>query len=96
LKVKSLRTVRRKLRQIFGKQPGLYMRAPGDQSRSVAAGLSGVSGSSMIWCGCGSLLAPIVYGHDKEAEVVALCCLDCETSLPVRVGVLISETLPAK
>ena len=86
----------RVLRRIFGKRTGIYMRAPGDQSRSVAAGLSGVSGSSMIWCGCGSLLAPIVYGHVEQAEVVALCCLDCETSLPVRVGVLIGETLLAK
>jgi hypothetical protein len=86
----------RKLRRIFGKRPGIYMRAPGDQSRGIAAGLSGVTGSSFIWCSCGALLAPIVYGHDEEAEVVALGCLDCETSLPVRVGVFLGETLLAK
>jgi hypothetical protein len=58
-------------------------------SRAVAEHLSGVVGSSMIWCGCGELLAPIVYSDGTQAEVVSLVCIHGHGAVPVAVGVLV-------
>jgi hypothetical protein len=85
------------MRRVFGRRRGgVYAPAPGHQSRSFAAALSGVVGSSLIWCSCGRLLAPIVFSDGEQAvEIVALACCDCERSLPVAVGVLIGDQEPA-
>lgn len=73
----------------------LYAPAPGHHSRGLAAALSGVVGSSLIWCSCGRLLAPIVFSDGEHAaEIVALACCDCERSLPVAVGVLVGDQEP--
>jgi len=76
--------------RIFGRRQGaVYASAPGHYSRGLAAALSGVVGSSLIWCSCGRLLAPIVYSDGEHAaEIIALACCDCERSLPVEVGII--------
>lgn len=82
-----LSAVARKIGRIFGKRErrSIYAR----DMRSLAAALSGVVGSSLIWCSCGRLLAPIVYSDGEHAaEIIALVCCDCERSLPVEVGII--------
>lgn len=64
----------------------------GPEMARLAAGLTGVGGSSFSWCGgCGRLLTPIVVGYDDgQAEVVALACVPCRGVVPVCVGVLVT------
>lgn len=81
--------VRRFARQIFNATPDDGDLAPRISAAAMAEFLSGVEGSSFVWCGCGSLLVPIVYGDGEQAEVVALGCLHGHGGVPVRVGVLI-------
>ena len=89
----TARRIGRKLRRILGRRHGAaYAPAPGHSSRSLAAALSGVVGSSLIWCSCGRLLAPIVFSDGEHAaEIVALACCDCERSLPVEVGIILGR-----
>lgn len=58
----------------------------------LAASLTGVGGSSFVWCNCGQLLTPIVVGYDDgQAEVVVLACVPCRGVVPVCVGVLVTH-----
>jgi hypothetical protein len=61
----------------------------GPKASHLASRLSGVAGSSLIWCNCGKLLTPIVYEYETQAEGVALACLNCRGIVPVCVGVLV-------
>jgi hypothetical protein len=61
----------------------------GPKASQLASQLSGVTGTSLVWCNCGKLLTPIVYEYETQAEVVALACLNCRGIVPVCVGVLV-------
>lgn len=87
----ALRKIGRFARQILQAKPDDGDIAPRISAAAMAEFLSGVEGSSLIWCGCGSLLVPIVYGDGEQAEVVALGCLHGHGGIPVRVGVLIDD-----
>ena len=84
-----LRAVSRNFRRIFRKQKReLYEPDAG----RLAEILSGIPGASLIWCGgCGHLLAPVVLGDSEQTNLVALGCVDCGHSLPVRRGLLIGD-----
>jgi hypothetical protein len=64
-------------------------------ARAFAEYVSGVEGSSLIWCSCGELLAPVVYSHGEQAEIVALGCVHGCGGIPVCVGVLIEDFAPS-
>jgi hypothetical protein len=72
----AVRRIGRRVRNTFRRRQraGVYAPAtPGHQSRGLAAALSGVVGSSLIWCSCGRLLAPIVFSDGEHAaEIIAL------------------------
>lgn len=83
--------MRRALRRLFTRFRVEPARDP-ETSMQLAAHLSGVAGTSFVWCGCGQLLTPIVYGHEAQAEVVALTCVECRrVRVPVCVGVLMGS-----
>ena len=72
----------RTLGKFFGRKQGVV---PSPAARALAEYLSGVEGSSLAWCGCGALLAPV----GEQAEVIALGCIHGHGAVPIRVGVLI-------
>ena len=76
----------RTLGKFFGRKQDI---APSPAARALAEYLSGVEGSSLAWCSCGALLAPIVFGDGEQAEVIALGCIHGHGAVPIRVGVLI-------
>ena len=56
--------------------------------------LSGINGSSFVWCSeCGRLLTPVVVDNGGQVEVAALACAPCRGVVPVWGGVL--TTAPA-
>jgi len=65
--------------------------APRISAGAMAEFLSGVEGSSLVWCACGSLLVPVIFSDGEQAEVVALGCLHGHGGIPVRVGVLTDD-----
>jgi hypothetical protein len=73
--VNALNMIGRGLRRIFGPSQNRrdFLRSPA--ARAVAEYLSGIEGASLVWCGCGELLAPIVYSEGEQAEIVALGCV---------------------
>jgi hypothetical protein len=81
--------VRRIARRIFHSKPDDGDLAPGPAARALAEFLSGVEGSSLIWCGCGELLIPVVYSDRQDAEVIALGCIHGHGRVLVASGVLI-------
>jgi hypothetical protein len=88
----AARRIGRTLRNIFRRKRHVA-RPPA--TRALAEFLSNVDGSSLIWCSeCSELLTPIIYSDGKQAELVALACLDCQRSIPVSVGVLIDGIPP--
>ena len=67
----------------------------GPEAMQLAARLSGVAGSSLVWCNCGRLLTPIVFARPEEpADIIALACLACRGSVPVCVGIVGSAPAP--
>jgi hypothetical protein len=92
--VNALNMIVRSLRRIFHSKPDDGDLAPGAAARALAEFLSGgVEGSSLIWCGCGKLLVPVVYSNGGQAEVVALGC-PAHGCIPVALGVLIEGAAP--
>lgn len=90
-----LRAVGRGLRRIFGNRHTQF--CPDCRKRNAAAlafELSRVEKSSFVWCGCGELLTPIVFGNGENAEVVAVACLRCRATMRVSVGILIDPDSP--
>jgi hypothetical protein len=86
----ALEIIRRGLRRIFKSAKRHQEFPPRAAARAIAEYLSGVPGSSLIWCSCGELLAPVVFSDGEQAEVVALGCAQngCG-AVRVVVGVLI-------
>jgi hypothetical protein len=88
----TLEIIRRGLRRIFKSAKRHQEFPPRAAARAVAEYLSGgIEGASLVWCGCGELLAPIVVcSEGEQAEVVALGCVHngCG-AVPVNLGILI-------
>jgi hypothetical protein len=63
-----------------------------DMSR-LAASITGVNGSSFVWCECGRPLMAVVIENAGQVEVASLACVPCRGRVPVCVGVLM--TAPA-
>jgi hypothetical protein len=88
--LKVLRKIGRFARRILQAQADESDLAPRISAAAMAEFLAGgVEGASFVWCGCGSLLVPIVYGDGEQAEVIALGCLHGHGGVPVASGVLI-------
>ncbi len=59
-----------------------------EETLALAAELSGVKGSSLIWCGnCRQVLVPVVFSDGKDTDVISLACLNCLQGYRVVVGV---------
>jgi hypothetical protein len=58
-------------------------------SRALAEYISGVNGSSLIWCSCGEILLPVVYSDGDQAEILALGCSQGHGSIRIVAGVLV-------
>jgi len=67
--------------------------ANGEEMAQLAASITGVNGSSFIWCGCGRPLLPVVVENEGQIEVATLVCLPCHGVVPICTGVLM--TVPA-
>lgn len=66
-------------------------RAPASwgETLALASELSGVKGSSLIWCGnCHQVLVPVVFSDGDNTDVISLACLNCLQGYRVVVGVL--------
>jgi hypothetical protein len=87
---RSLRRVGGILGKIFG-SPRDSDLAPGGASRALAEYISGVNGSSLIWCSCGEILWPVVYVDGDQAEILALGCSQGHGSVRIVAGVLVGD-----
>ena len=60
-----------------------------EETLALASELSGVKGSSLIWCGnCRQVLVPVVFSDCENTEVISLACLNCLQGYRVVVGML--------
>lgn len=60
-----------------------------EETLALASELSGVKGSSLIWCGhCHQVLVPVVFSDGGTTDVISLACLNCLQGYRVIVGVL--------
>jgi hypothetical protein len=60
-----------------------------EETLALASKLSGVKGSSLIWCGnCRRVLVPVVFSDGDTTDVISLACLNCLQGYRVVVGVL--------
>jgi hypothetical protein len=85
------RRIGRTLGKIFG-SPRDSDLAPGGAARALAEYISGVEGSSLIWCSCGELLTPVVFSDgENPAEIITLGCVHGHGRIPVRVGILVEH-----
>jgi hypothetical protein len=90
MKPSIARRIGRTLGKIFG-SPRDSDLAPGGASRALAEYISGVNGSSLIWCSCGEILLPVVYVDGDQAEILALGCSQGHGSIRVVAGVLVGD-----
>lgn len=82
----AARRIGQRIKRLLGKHERRTLYEPDPQR--LCEHLSGITGSSPVWCGsCGHLLSAIVSGDSTQTEVVALACFDCLGTVPVR-GVL--------
>jgi hypothetical protein len=65
----------------------------GSEMAALAASITGVTGSSFVWCACGRPLMPVVIENEGQIEVASLACPPCRGAVPVWSGVLM--TAPA-
>jgi hypothetical protein len=101
----AARRIRRTLGKFFGSKQNDAASAPSDAdaelassaARAMAEYISGVEGSSLIWCGfpgCGEPLLPVVFSDGDQAELIALGCSHGHGTIHFA-GVRIDDAPPA-
>jgi hypothetical protein len=53
----------------------------------------GLEDSSFIWCPNGHLMTPVLVENGNSVEVVAVGCAECGASMPVSVGVVLTDEM---
>ena len=79
----------KRIRRAFGPRPRASCNPPAELLLRLQVHLSETCGGSVMGCGCGGYITPIVNRYPTHNAIVGLGCLSCHAVMPLEeIGIL--------